>query len=103
MIRRFLRGIRADSEAENDRDGYLSTRAEWHSAAWGFSSLFLATFFRRWELAGLVVGTLLTGHRGRREVNLPYPRQILKEALYALAHGVVGVVLALLVRVQVGL
>ena len=90
--------LTADSEAESEPEGYLSYRAEWHAAAWGFTSLFLAMLFGRWEIGGLVLGFLLTGQRKRSELNVPYPKQIAKESAYALGHGLVGAILGLAVN-----
>jgi len=101
MLARLLDRVLADSEADTESDGYLSWRAEWHAAAWGFASLFLATLFWRPEFAAAVVGWLLSGQISRRELNVPYPQQIAKEAAYALGHGAAGVVIAIGLRTVV--
>jgi hypothetical protein len=92
----------ADSEAASERDGYLSYRAEWHSAAWGFAVFFLATLTGRLELVGAVVVWALRGSTDAGKLNLPYPKQFARETAYLLGHGLVGILLALPVRTVVG-
>jgi len=95
MIHRLLRRLGADSEGDRDADGYLSYRAEWHAAAWGFFAAFMAAFTGRIELLSAMAGFLLTGHRSRRKLRVPYQSQIRHESLYALGHGAVGLVAGL--------
>jgi len=84
----------ADSEADSDRQGYLSWRGEWHSAAWGVASaiLFIVTGEPAILLAG--VGWVFTRAADEQAPGyLPYPKQFAKESLYLLAHAVAVLVL----------
>lgn len=103
MIPDFLRGIYnrilADSESESEANGYLSYRAEWHAAAWGFAAFFTA--FASGELALLApaVGWILTARNARDAPGyIPYPKQFLKESAYLLGHGLAGAIVGLVVR-----
>lgn len=90
----------ADSEAESDRDGYLSYRAEWHPAAWGGAAGLLATITGQMHLLVGAVGWVLTrAGDGKVPEYLPYPSQFKRESAYLLGHAVAGVLLGLVIRI----
>jgi len=98
MLKEYLRGIYerilADSESKSGPDGYLSYRAEWHSAAWGFAAAFFAFAAGQPWLLTAAVGWVLTAKNARDAPGyIPYPRQFLKESAYLFGHGIVGAVL----------
>lgn len=98
MLGQFLRSlyerILADSESESGPDGYLSYRAEWHSAAWGFAAAFFAFAAGQSWLLTAAVGWVLTARNARDAPGyIPYPKQFLKESAYLLGHGLLGALL----------
>jgi len=89
----------ANSEAESDRQGYLSYRAEWHSAAWGLSVGILATLTGQLPILAAVVGWLFTrGGDIKVPGYIPYPQQFRRESAYLLGHMVAGIVVGLGLR-----
>lgn len=91
--------ILANSESESEANGYLSYRAEWHAAAWGFAVglLFVLTGKPVVLMAG--VGWVFTSAgAGDAPGWLPYPKQFAKESLYVIGHAVVGVGIGSLIR-----
>lgn len=90
----------ADSEQASDREGYLSYRAEWHSAAWGFAAGLVAVVSGQLVVVAATVGWLFT-RAGDSEVPgfIPYPKQFRKESAYLLGHMVAGLGVGLGVRV----
>lgn len=98
-LKKVYNRVTANSESDTDDDGYLSHRAEWHAAAWGFSIAFLAALMN--EPAWLVVGIgWLFTRAGDRKVPefVPYKDQLVNESLYVFGHAVAGIILALVVR-----
>jgi len=89
----------ADSEAASDRGGYLSYRAEWHSAAWGAAAglLFILTG-EPFILLGGVGWVFSRAADGSVPGWLPYPKQFAKESLYVAGHAVGMVVLGLAIQ-----
>lgn len=90
--------VTADSEAATEANGYLSYRAEWHSAAFGFAVAFLAVVTGRLEVVGLLFAWALRGSTDAGKLNLPYPKQFAKESAYLLGHMLPGAALGLIVR-----
>lgn len=87
----------ADSEADSTRGGYLSYRAEWHAASWGFSVGVLAGVTGSLPILVGGVGWVFTSSKDPPGW-LPYPRQFAKESLYLLAHAVAGLAVGLALR-----
>lgn len=102
MLKEIYNRILSDNESESEASGYLSTRAEWHSAAWGFSTAFLSIFFMRPEIFIASVGWMFT-RAGDRKVPefIPYKDQFLKESLYVFAHAIPGIALGYIARVVI--
>lgn len=91
--------ILADSEDDSEANGYLSHRAEWHSALWGFGAFFTAFVLGEPMLLSGAVGWVLTARNARDAPGyIPYPRQFLKESAYLLGHGLLGAVVGALAR-----
>jgi len=90
----------ADSEAASDREGYLSYRAEWHAAAWGFAAGVVAMLSGQLVVVAATVGWLFTrAGDGKVPGFIPYPKQFQKESAYLLGHMVAGLVVGLGLRV----
>lgn len=84
----------ADSESESERQGYLSYRAEFHAAAWGFSVgvLYVITG-NLWVLLGGIGWVFTGGSTSDPPRYLPYPKQFAKESLYMIGHAVGAILL----------
>jgi hypothetical protein len=102
MIKELLQNLKswaqndflANSESESNRSGYLSYRAEYHSAAWGVSVaiLYIVTNNPIFLVGGL--GWLVTrAADGEIPGYLPYGKQFAKESLYVLGHAAAVIVL----------
>ena len=92
VIRRIHSRVTADNESESEGEGYLSTRAEWHSAAWGFSTAFIAVFLMELWILVAAIGWIFTRAADDNVPNyVPYPKQIMKESLYVVAHAIAGI------------
>ena len=77
----------ADSERESSRNGYLSYRAEWHSAMWGIAVGIAYLYIQDPNILMGGVGWLITrGTDGKVPERIPYPDQFVNESLYVLAH-----------------
>jgi hypothetical protein len=103
MIRDLIASIHArltaDSERATEAEGYLSYRAEWHSAAWGFGVGLLAVALGRFELLAVGIGWLFTrGADGKVPEIVPYPKQFVNESGYVIGHAAAGIVVGLGVR-----
>lgn len=98
----LLDRLTADSEADTEAEGYLSYRAEWHAAAWGFAAAFFAFGAGQPWLLAAALGWLLTARTARDAPGyIPYPKQFLKESAYVFGHGIAGAGAGLLVNVLV--
>jgi hypothetical protein len=93
----------ADTERASERDGYLSYRAEWHSAAFGASVGLLAILTGRVEVLGALLAWALRGSSDAGDLNLPYPKQFTRESAYLLGHAVAGVAVGMGCRVLLGM
>jgi hypothetical protein len=90
----------ADSEAESERNGYLSWRGEWHAAAWGFSVALIAVLTGQWQILVAGVGWLFTRAGDKKAPGwLPYPRQFVKESGYLIGHAAGGVLVGIVLKV----
>lgn len=91
--------VLADSEADSDRNGYLSWVGEWHSAVWGFAAAFLAAVTGELPILVAAVGWLFTTpSKGDAPQWLPYPSQFRTESLYLIAHAVAGLAVGVVAR-----
>lgn len=86
MIDRIRNAVAADDESDTEWDGYMSTRAEWHAAVWGFAGAFLAAFVGDPYLFVSATGWIVTRGSGRLS------RELLKEAVYVVSHALPGLV-----------
>lgn len=85
-------GVTAEDESESKPDGYLTTRAEWHSAAWGFSVAFIAVFLMELWIIIAGIGWIFTRAADDSVPDyVPYPKQFMKESLYVIAHAILGI------------
>lgn len=92
LIERIHSRVTADDESESEGQGYLSTRAEWHSAAWGFSTAFLAIFLMQLWILMAAIGWIFTRAADDEVPDyIPYPEQFVKESLYVVAHAIAGI------------
>lgn len=92
---RFL----AESEEDSSANGYLSYRAEWHSAAWGVAIGFLYAITGNplWITFG--AGWLFTrGADDQIPGYVPYPKQFLKESLYVIGHIPAGALIGIMLK-----
>lgn len=94
--------VTADSESETDAEGYLSYRAEWHSALFGLSVGFLAMLSGRVEVLGALVVWALRGSSEVGDLRLPYLRQFTRETGYLLGHSLAGAGVGLVARLLLG-
>lgn len=89
----------ATNESDTIDNGYLSYRAEWHSAAWGFAVGFLAVLTGQINWLVLGIGWLFTrGADGKVPGYIPYPNQFIKESGYLIGHCVAGAFAAALIN-----
>lgn len=82
----------APTEEASERNGYLSYRAEWHAAAWGFATG--AIYAITGDETVLIMGVgwvFTTAGDGDVPGYLPYPTQFLNESLYMIAHCVAAI------------
>jgi hypothetical protein len=100
MFEWIHRLLLAESEADSTRGGYLSYRAEWHAAAWGFAVAFLAGVTGSLPILLCGVGWVLTSSKDPPGW-LPYPEQFAKESLYLIGHAVPGYLIGLAIRLYV--
>lgn len=92
-IKRIYDRVTADDESESKAKGYLSTRAEWHSAAWGLSAGFISAVLLQFWILIAAIGWMFSRASDRKAPDyIPYPKQFLKESLYVIAHVVVGLI-----------
>lgn len=87
MLDRIRKAVAADDETDTAWDGYLSTRAEWHAAAWGLCAAFIAAFTGEPYVFVTATGWILTRGSGR------LPKELAKEAVYVAGHAVPGFLL----------
>lgn len=91
--------ILADDEGESVGDGYLSHKAEWHSALWGLSVGFVSGVTGQWAILLAGVGWLFTRAADSDVPDyIPYPKQFIKESGYVLGHALAGSILGVVVN-----
>jgi len=95
MIRKWIQRLEAwaqndflaNSEAESNRSGYLSYRAEFHAAAWGVAAAIAYLVTKEPTVALLGIGWVFSRSAdGKVPGWLPYPKQFAKESLYVAGH-----------------
>lgn len=92
--------ILADEEGGAGPTGYLSYRAEWHSALWGLGTGFIAGVTGQWWILVAGIGWMFTRAADRNVPGyIPYPKQFVKESGYVVGHAVGGSVLGVVVNV----
>lgn len=99
IARSIYNRILAKDEGESEGNGYLSTRAEWHSALWGLSVGFVSGVTGQWGILFAGVGWLFTRAADRNVPDyIPYPKQFVKESGYVLGHALGGSILGVVVN-----
>lgn len=97
---RFVKSAGAKTEADSDRDGFLSYHAESHAAGLGLAAGFAFAAWSEMSLLGIVYGAAVHGRvaqsAGKRRRIL---RDVVQEPHYALGGIVLGAVLGAAVRV----
>lgn len=100
IARSIYNRILADSEGDSEATGYLTHKAEWHSALWGLSVGFISGVTGQWGILLAGVGWLFTRAADSDVPDyIPYPKQFVKESGYVLGHALAGSILGVVVNV----
>lgn len=92
--------ILADTEEDSEASGYLSHKAEWHSALWGLGTGFISGVTGQWWILVASIGWIFTRAADREVPDyIPYPKQFVKESGYVVGHALGGAILGLVVNI----
>lgn len=95
----WFRAMGAKTEADSERDGFLSYKSETHAVGMAIAGGFVLAAHGDAKLAGLVYGAAVYGRSyGEKGKRLIIIQDIIREPQYALGALVFGVFLGILAR-----
>lgn len=101
-IVRLIKTAGAKSEADTDRDGFLSYHAETHAVGAGVGVGYLAVASGSWKVLGAMLTLAVYGNRGGKVFEPRLLNDVKSERHYFLGGLVVGGVFGALSRLAVG-